>query len=220
MTPSFPAAAFWQARVRRCHPGHFAPALADPPGLDATWIANHAETRLLGADGNAIAGPAGRACDCCAGCPTARSRSRCRASGSSAACRPTPSARCRSPARRDRRGAARRSEPDRSPSGCRAGHSRRQHPNLAGARSAIAAHRGSQRAVADHRHVEGDDGQEWYRADLLEGVTNSPIAFGYLHHSLCASPLPLCDAQSDRGERPRHTSKLTCASRRCWCLGG
>ena len=31
-------------------------ALADPPGLDARWIANHMETRLLAADGNAIAG--------------------------------------------------------------------------------------------------------------------------------------------------------------------
>src|SRR5688572_16071937 len=31
-------------------------AFADPPGLDAPWIANHTETRLLGGDGNAIAG--------------------------------------------------------------------------------------------------------------------------------------------------------------------
>jgi hypothetical protein len=36
--------------------------------------------------------------------------------------------------------------------------------------------------------VEGDDGDEWYRATLLDGRTDETIALGYIHHSVVRVP--------------------------------
>lgn len=36
--------------------------------------------------------------------------------------------------------------------------------------------------------VEGDDGDEWYRTHLLDGASGNPVALGYIHNSLVRLP--------------------------------
>jgi hypothetical protein len=54
--------------------------------------------------------------------------------------------------------------------------------------------------------VEGDDGEEWYRVNLLNGLSDTPIALGYVHHSLVRLPrLRYTPINPDRGDQPgRH----------------
>lgn len=54
--------------------------------------------------------------------------------------------------------------------------------------------------------VEGDDGDEWYRAHLLDGATGNPAALGYVHNSLVRLPrLRYTPINPDRTEsQPRH----------------
>jgi hypothetical protein len=54
--------------------------------------------------------------------------------------------------------------------------------------------------------IEGDDGDEWYRVNLLDGLTDTPLALGYLHHSLVRLPrLHYAPINPDRADRPgRH----------------
>jgi hypothetical protein len=49
--------------------------------------------------------------------------------------------------------------------------------------------------------VEGDEGDEWYRVNSLDGVTENPIALGYIHNSLVRLPrLRYTPASPDRAE--------------------
>jgi hypothetical protein len=53
--------------------------------------------------------------------------------------------------------------------------------------------------------VEGDDGDEWYRATLLDGRTEDALALGYIHHSLVRLPRqPFTTIAPDRADTPRH----------------
>jgi hypothetical protein len=49
--------------------------------------------------------------------------------------------------------------------------------------------------------VMGDDGDEWYRVNLLESLADTPIAFGYVHNSLVRMPrLRYSQASPDRAD--------------------
>ena len=54
--------------------------------------------------------------------------------------------------------------------------------------------------------VEGDDGEEWYRANGLDTRTYLPVTLGYIHHSLVRLPrLRYTSPSPDRGDTPgRH----------------
>jgi L,D-transpeptidase catalytic domain len=183
-------------------------AHADPPTLDAQWIANHVETRLLGPDGNPIAGlPRWTRMQLLRGLPN----------GSIEVWVPRFSLIGRVPANTI--------GPVPIPSQAELELEKLEGPALIGhvgmpgrvvrganIRTWPAPDQPLLRTVGHNAplrilsSVEGDDGEEWYRADLLEGVSNLPIAIGYVHNSVVRLPrLRYLPRNPDRSERPhRH----------------
>jgi hypothetical protein len=181
-------------------------SLADPPGLDATWIANHAETRLLGADGNAIAGlPLWTRMRLLRWLPNGLIEvwvPRFSLVGSVPAntIGPVPIPSQAEIDAETLEGPA-IIAPVGLPGRVIRGANIRTWPAPDQSLLRSVGHNAPLRIIDS---VEGDDGQEWYRADLLEGVTNTPIAFGYLHHSMVRLPrLRYVTQNPDRSERPR-----------------
>jgi hypothetical protein len=181
-------------------------ALADPPGLDSQWIANHADARLLGADGNAIAGlPRWTRMQLLRGLPNGlievwvpRFALVGRVPANSIGPVPTPSRTeldaeaLEGPPLLDRVGL---------PGRVVRGANIRTWPSADEALLRTVGHNAPLRVID---LVQGDDGEEWYRADLLDGLTNMPAAFGYIHSSVVRVPrLRYMPVNPDRAERPR-----------------
>jgi L,D-transpeptidase catalytic domain len=166
-------------------------AHADPQSDDAEWIANHVETRLLGADGQAMVGlPRWTRMRIVRGLPSGQLQvwvPRYNLVGRVAAdaIGPVPS-----PSPADLQG-ERLDGPDvlyggvNQPGRIIGGANLRTWPGAANPPLRTLGHNAPVRVLDS---VEGDDGDEWYRANLLDGVTGDAIALGYLHNSLVRLP--------------------------------
>jgi hypothetical protein len=166
-------------------------AHADPQSDDAEWIANHVETRLLGADGQAMVGlPRWTRMRIVRGLPNGQLQvwvPRFNLFGRVAAntIGPVPA-----PSPADLHG-EKLEGPDvldgglNLPGRILGGANLRTWPGAANPPLRTLGHNAPIRVLDS---VEGDDGDEWYRANLLDGVTGDAIALGYIHNSLARLP--------------------------------
>jgi hypothetical protein len=178
-------------------------AHADPQSGDAQWIANHTETRLLGSDGNAIAGI------------PAWTRMRIEqqfADGfiqawvprfdlygrvASTTIGPVPA-----PGPEDL-AAERQDGPPLIggvglPGRVAGGANLRGWPTVGNNLLRTLPHNAPLRIID---RVQGDDGDDWFRTTWLDGVTQQPVAFGYVHNSVVRLPrLRYTPINPDRGD--------------------
>ncbi|GAC1323638.1 MAG: hypothetical protein NVSMB2_21450 [Chloroflexota bacterium] len=169
---------------------HAGAALADPQSADASWIANHVETRLLGADGTAIVGlPKWTRMRVDRGLPGGflyvwvprfglYGRIPVSAIGPVPAPSPTDLA------------AEKEDGPPLIgsvglPGRIMGGANLRTWPAVGNNLLRQVGHNAPVRVLDS---VEGDDGDEWYRTHLLDSATGNPAALGYIHNSLVRIP--------------------------------
>ncbi|HYY88589.1 MAG TPA: L,D-transpeptidase [Chloroflexota bacterium] len=182
-------------------------ALADPYAAEAQWIANHVETRLLGADGAPVAwvprwtrmrlvrGVAGNLI--LVWVPRLGLYGRVAAS----AIGPVPV-----PSRADL--LAEQAEPSGPPllggvglpGRVVGGANLRRWP--AARPDTLLRSLGHNAPLRVLSSVEGDDGDEWYHVHWLDGVSGDVVANGYIHHSVARLPrLRYVPRSPDRAER-------------------
>jgi hypothetical protein len=182
-------------------------AHAEPHADESQWIANHMETPLIGSDGNAIAGlPTWSRMRVLRGLPgqlqvwvprfALVGRVATNAIGPVPA--PTPS----------ELDAEWLEGPDileaiGLPGRVVGGANLRTWPGAANPLVRALGHNSPVRVID---RVEGDDADEWFRVHWLDGPTQQPIAFGYVHNSVMRLPrLRYTNQSPDRAERPaRH----------------
>src|SRR6266536_1364250 len=165
-------------------------AAAEPHADEAQWIANHMETRLLGSDGNPIAGlPAWTRMRILRGLPNGTLQvwvprfslvGRVPISAIGPIPIPTP----------DELQAELLDGPESLgaiglPGRTVGGGNLRTWPGAANPLLRTLGHNAPVRALES---VVGDDGDEWYRVQWLDGPTNQPIALGYVHNSIVRLP--------------------------------
>jgi L,D-transpeptidase catalytic domain len=183
-------------------------AFAETQNADAQWIANHIETRLLGADGSPIAGlPLWTRMRLMRGLPNGtiqvwvpRFSLVGRVPANTIGPVPTPS----------------QSELDDEkldgptllggvglPGRVIGGGNLRTWPATGNTLLRTIGHNAPLRVLDS---VEGDDGDEWYRVHWLESVSGQPVALGYIHNSIVRLPrLRYARSVPDRADQPgRH----------------
>jgi hypothetical protein len=180
---------------------------ADPQSDDVEWIANHVETRLMGADGQPIAGlPRWTRMRPVRGFPNGliqvwvpRFNLFGRVASNTIGPVPAPS-----PADL----AAEKLDGPTSlgdigmPGRVIGGGNLRTWPAVGNTLLRTVGHNAPLRILDS---VAGDDGEEWYRANLIDGKTEDAVALGYIHHSLVRLPrLPYTTITPDRADTPRH----------------
>jgi hypothetical protein len=179
-------------------------AYADPQSDDAEWIANHVDTRLLGADGQPMVGlPPFTRMRILGGLPNAqlevwvpRFNMVGRVPINTIGPVPAPS-----PAELV---AENLDGPNileggiDLPGRVMGGGNLRTWPGVSQPPLRSLGHNAPVRVLDS---VEGDDGDWWYRANWLDGVTGAPAAHGYIHHSLVRLPrLRYTSASPDRAD--------------------
>jgi hypothetical protein len=181
---------------------------ADPQSADAEWIANHVDTRLLGADGQPVVGlPKWTRMRIFRGLPGGQIQvwvPRFNLVGRVAAntIGPVPA-----PSLADLE-AEKLDGPTLNggiglPGRVAGGANLRTWPAVGNTLLRTLGHNAPLRVLDS---VEGDDGEEWYRVNWLDGISQQAIALGYLHHSVVRLPrLRYTPASPDRADAPgRH----------------
>ena len=183
-------------------------AHADPQSADAAWIANHLETRLLGADGLPIVGlPRWSRMRVLRGLPNGMidvwvPRFNLTGLAAVSAIGPVPA-----PDQDDLEAERQDGPPFMGgigmPGRIVGGANLRTWPVVGNNLLRTVGHNAPVRIVDS---VEGDDGEEWYRANGLDTRTYQPVTLGYIHHSLVRLPrLRYTSPSPDRGDTPgRH----------------
>jgi hypothetical protein len=181
---------------------------ADPQSADAAWIANHVETRLMGADGQPIVGlPTWTRMRIVRGFPNGfiqvwvpRFNVHGRVAANAIGPVPTPSP--------DELEAEKLDGPTIMwpvdlPGRVVGGGNLRTWPAVGNTLLRTVGHNAPLRVIDS---VVGDDGDEWYRATLVDGKTDNALALGYIHRSLVRLPrLPFAAITPDRQDTPgRH----------------
>jgi hypothetical protein len=183
-------------------------ASAEPHADEAQWIANHTETRLIGSDGNPIAGlPTWTRMRIMRGLPNGQLQvwvPRFSLVGRVAisAIGPVPT-----PAQAEL-DAEKLDGPDilsavGLPGRIVGGANLRTWPGAANPMLRTLGHNAPVRVIDS---VEGDDTDEWFRVQWLDSVTQQPTALGYVHNSVVRLPrLRYTNLSPDRADRPgRH----------------
>ena len=184
-------------------------AFADPQADDALWIANHVETRLLGADGQAIVGlPKWSRLRLMRTFPDGLLQvwvPRFNLVGRVAANAIGPVA---APSRADLDAEKLGGPPPWDgavglPGRIAGGANLRTWPAVGNNLLRTLGHNAPLRVLDS---VQGDEGDEWYRVHWLDGVTIQPVALGYVHHTLVRLPrLRYMPMSPDRADMPgRH----------------
>jgi len=177
---------------------------AEPHADDAQWIANHIETSLMGSDGKPIAGlPRWTRMRIMRGLPggmiqvwVPRFALVGRVSADAVGPVPIPDAKELDAERLD--------GPDLIggvglPGRIVGAGNLRTWPGQANPVLRAMGHNAPVRVLDS---VYGDDGDEWYRTHWLDGVTQQPIALGYVHNSVVRLPrLPYAQRSPDRAEQ-------------------
>jgi L,D-transpeptidase catalytic domain len=181
---------------------------ADPQSADAEWIANHIETRLLGADGQPIVGlPTFTRMRIVRGFPNGfiqvwvpRFNLYGRVPANAIGPVPAPAP--------DELAAEKLDGPTLLggvglPGRVVGGGNLRTWPAVGNTLLRTVGHN-TPLWVQDS--VLGDEGDEWYRATLVDSATDAALAMGYIHNSLVRLPrLPYSTVSPDRGDVPgRH----------------
>ncbi|HET6314847.1 MAG TPA: L,D-transpeptidase family protein [Chloroflexota bacterium] len=180
---------------------------AEPHADEARWIANHTDTRLLGSDGNPVAGlPPWTRMRILRGLPggmlqvwVPRYSLVGRVPVSAIGPVPIPSQNELDEEKLD--------GPDSLgriglPGRTVGGGNMRTWPGASQPLLRTLGHNAPLRALES---VLGDDGDEWYRVQWLDGATNQPIGFGYIHSSLVRLPrLRYQPRTPDREQLGRH----------------
>jgi hypothetical protein len=178
-------------------------ANADPQSDDATWIANHIETRLLGADGNPIVGlPLWTRMRIMRGLPNGlidvwvpRFNLVGRVATNTIGPVPVPSS---SDLEAERLDGPPLLGGVGLPGRVVGGANLRTWPTVGNNLLRRLGHNAPLRVLDS---VQGDDGDEWYRVNWLDPVTQNPVALGYLHNSVARLPrLPYTPRNPDRGD--------------------
>jgi hypothetical protein len=183
-------------------------AFADPQSANAEWIANHVETRLIGADGQPVAGlPMWTRMRIVRGLPNGfiqvwvpRFGLYGRVAANAIGPVPAPA--------RDELAAEQLDGPTIMwpvdlPARVVGGGNLRTWPAVGNTLLRTVGHNTPLQIIDS---VVGDEGDEWYRASLLDGKTDQALALGYIHNSLVRLPrLPYAAINPDRQETPgRH----------------
>jgi L,D-transpeptidase catalytic domain len=183
-------------------------AHAEPQSDDAQWIANHVDTRLMGADGQPVVGlPKWTRMRVLRNAPVGfiqvwvpRFDLVGRVAANTIGPIPAPSA-------ADLRDEKLEGPPLLGgvglPGRVVGGANLRTWPTVGNTLLRTLGHNAPLRVLDS---VVGDDGDQWYRADLLDGPSGSPIAVGYVHNSLVRLPrLRYVPRSPDRADSPgRH----------------
>src|SRR5260370_25931282 len=183
-------------------------AFADPQSADAEWIANHVETRLLGADGQPVVGlPTWTRMRVVRGFPNGTIQvgvprfsvyGRVPANAIGPVPAPAP----------DELAAEKLDGPTIMwpidlPGRVVGGGNLRTWPAVGNTLLRTVGHNAPLRIIDS---VVGDDGDEWYRATLLDSRTEDALALGYIHHALVrAQRQPYTTLNPDRAETPPHS---------------
>jgi hypothetical protein len=183
-------------------------ARADPQSEDAEWIANHVETRLLGADGLALVGlPAWTRMRIVRGFPNGLiqvwvPRFNLYGRVASNAIGPVPVPAPEELAEEKLDGPIVLGGVG-LPGRVVGGANLRTWPGASNALLRTIGHNAPLRVLDS---VQGDDGDEWYRASLIDGRTDQAIALGYIHNAVVRVPrLRYATINPDRGDTPgRH----------------
>jgi hypothetical protein len=181
---------------------------ADPQSEDAEWIANHLETRLIGTDGQPIVGlPTWTHMRIVGGLPNGLLQvwvPRFNVFGRVAtnAIGPVPAPGPEDLAAEKLDGPPVLGEVG-MPGRVVGGANLRTWPAIGNTLLRTVGHNAPLHILDT---VQGDDGDEWYRATLIDGRTEDTLALGYIHHSLVRLPrLPFAAISPDRGDNPgRH----------------
>jgi len=176
---------------------------ADPQSADAAWIANHLETRLLGDDGQPVVGlPTWTRMRVVRGFPNGFIQvwvprfdlfGRVAANAIGPVPAPAP----------DELAAEKLDGPTLLggiglPGRVVGGGNLRTWPAVGNTLLRTIGHNSPLRVLDS---VLGDEGDEWYRATLLDSKTNETVALGYIHNSLVRLPrLPYTTTSPDRGD--------------------
>jgi hypothetical protein len=182
---------------------------ADPQSEDATWIANHIETRLLGADGQPVVGlPRWTRMRIMRSFATGQLQvwvPRFNLAGTVAANSIGPVA---TPGPEDLEGEKIDGPPLYAghiglPGRVVGGANLRTWPAVGNNLLRQLGHNAPLRVIDS---VEGDDGDEWYRVNGLDNKAYAPITLGYIHKSVVRLPrLRYTTASADRADTPgRH----------------
>jgi hypothetical protein len=179
-------------------------AHADPQSADAEWIANHVDTRLLGADGNPVVGlPRWTRMRIVRPVPGGLIQVWVPRFGlfgrvASSAIGPVPM-----PSPADL-AAEQLDGPNVMggvglPGRIMGGANLRTWPTVGNNLLRTLGHNAPLRVLDS---VEGDDGDEWYRVNLLDLASETPVALGYIHNSLVRLPrLRYTPINPDRGDQ-------------------
>jgi hypothetical protein len=183
-------------------------AFADPQSAEAEWIANHVDTRLMGADGQPVVGlPKWTRMRVVRGHPNGLIEVWVPRFGlygrvASTAIGPVPEPGLAELA------AEKRDGPELLglvglPGRIVGGANLRTWPAVGNTLLRTLGHNAPLRVLES---VAGDDGEEWYRAALTDPATDQNLALGYIHNSLVRLPrLPYAAVNPDRGDVPgRH----------------
>jgi hypothetical protein len=183
-------------------------AHADPQSDDAAWIANHEETRLLGADGQPVVGlPKWTRMRILRSNPNGALQfwvPRFNLVGSVPAAAIGPVA---APSPNDLQAEKLDGPPLMAavglPGRVMGGANLRTWPAVGNTLLRTLGHNAPLRVLDS---VEGDAGDEWYRVNWLDSKTESALALGYIHNSLVRLPrLPYTPLTPDRADVPgRH----------------
>src|SRR5712691_8904014 len=176
---------------------------ADPQSADAEWIANHVDTRLMGADGQPVVGlPTWTRMRIVRGFPNGLiqvwvPRFNLFGRVASTAIGPVPAPGPEELAAEKLDGPTILGGVD-LPGRVVGGANLRTWPGVGNPLLRTVGHNTPLRVLDS---VQGDDGDEWYRASLLDGRTEETIALGYMHNSLVRLPrLPYTSISPDRGD--------------------
>jgi hypothetical protein len=183
-------------------------AHADPQSADAEWIANHIETKLLGTDGQGIVGlPRWTRMRIMLGLPNGLIQVWVPRFNLIGRVAPNTIGRVPVPSPEDLDA----EKPDGPtvyggvglPGRVNGGGNMRTWPVVGNNLLRTLSHNAPVRVLDS---VEGDDGEEWYRVNWLDGMTGVPIAHGYVHNALVRLPrLRYTPASPDRADAPgRH----------------
>jgi hypothetical protein len=183
-------------------------AYADPQSADAEWIANHIDTRLLGADGQPVVGlPRWTRMRIMRGLPNGQIEVWVPRFNLVGRVAPNTIGRVPAPSPADLE-AEKLDGPTLNggiglPGRVAGGANLRTWPAVGNTLLRTLGHNAPLRVLDS---VEGDDGDEWYRVNLLDGITQQAVALGYVHHSVVRVPrLRYTPASPDRGDAPgRH----------------